>query len=51
MQRTYEAKTQNQLFYDRSLTHKGVGGGGSGGKRGWLPRLLTEGFPIPLNTL
>ena len=28
MQRTYEAKTQNRLFYDPSLTHK-VGGQGA----------------------
>ena len=35
MQRTYEAKTQNRLFYDRSLTHGGgVGGGGGGGGGG-----------------
>ena len=29
------AKTQNRLFYDPSLTHKG----GSGGKTDWLFRL------------
>ena len=27
----YKAKTENQLFYDPSLTHKGGGGGGGGG--------------------
>ena len=27
-----KAKTQNRLFYDRSLTHKGGGGGGGGVK-------------------
>ena len=42
----YKAKTQNQLFYDPSLTHKG----GSGGKTDWLFRLSTYVFPIPLNT-
>ena len=41
-----EAKTQNRLFYDPSLTHKG----GSGGKSDQLSRLFTYGFPIPLNT-
>ena len=40
------AKTQNRLFYDPSLTHKG----GSGGKYDRLSRLFTYGFPIPLNT-
>ena len=26
-----KTKTQNRLFYDPSLTHKGGGGGGGGG--------------------
>ena len=43
-----KAKTQNRLFYEPSLTHKG-GGGGSGGKTDRLFRLSTYGFPIPLN--
>ena len=41
-----KAKTQNQLFYDPTLTHKG----GSGGKTDWLVRLSIYAFPIPLNT-
>ena len=41
-----KAKTQNQLFYDPSLTHKG---GGSGGKTDQLFRLSIYAFPIPLN--
>ena len=40
-----KAKTQNRLFYDPSLTHKG----GSGGKTDRLFRLSTYAFPIPLN--
>ena len=40
-----KAKTQNQLFYDPSLTHKG----GWGGKTDRLFRLSTYAFPIPLN--
>ena len=40
------AKTQNQLFYDPSLTHKG----GPWGKTDRLFRLSTYAFPIPLNT-
>ena len=43
-----ETKTQNRLFYDPSLTHKGRGG--SGGKSDQLHRLFTYGFPITLNT-
>ena len=43
-----KAKTQNRLFYDPSLTHKG--GGGSGGKTDRLFRLSIYAFPIPLNT-
>ena len=39
-------KTQNQLFYDLSLTHEG----GLGYKTDWLFRLSTYAFPIPLNT-
>ena len=31
IQRTYEAKTQNRLFYDPILTHGGGWGGGGGG--------------------
>ena len=41
-----KAKTQNRLFYDPSLTHKG----GSGGKTDGLFRLSIYAFPIPLNT-
>ena len=41
-----KAKTQNRLFYDPSLTHKG----GSGGKTDRLFRLSIYAFPIPLNT-
>ena len=44
-----KAKTQNQLFYDPSLTHGG-GGGGSEGKTDRLFRLSIYAFPIPLNT-
>ena len=44
-----KAKTQNRLFYDPSLTHKGGGGGGPGGKTDRLFRLSTYAFPIPLN--
>ena len=47
-----KAKTQNRLFYDPSLTHKGGGGGGGGGlggKTDRLFRLSTYAFPIPLN--
>ena len=40
------AKTQNQLFYDPSVTHKG----GPWGKTDRLFRLSTYAFPIPLNT-
>ena len=40
-----KAKTQNQLLYDPSLTHKG----GSGGKTDRLFRLSTCAFPKPLN--
>ena len=39
------AKTQNRLFYDPSLTHKG----GSGGKTDRF-RLSIYAFPLPLNT-
>ena len=45
-----KAKTQNQLFYDPSLPHKGGGGGGGGGKIDQLFRLSIYVFPIPLNT-
>ena len=47
-----KAKTQNRLFYDPSLTHKGGlgGGGGGGGKTDRLFRLSIYAFPIPLNT-
>ena len=41
-----KAKTQNQLFYDLSLTYNG----GSGGKTDRLFRLSIYAFPIPLNT-
>ena len=41
-----KAKTQNQLFYDPSLAHKG----GSGDKTDQLFRLSIYAFPIPLNT-
>ena len=41
-----KAKTQNQQFYDPSLTHKG----GSGDKNDRLFRFSTYAFPIPLNT-
>ena len=44
--RRYKAKTENQLFYDPSLTHKE----GPGGKSDRLVRLSTYAFPIPLNT-
>ena len=39
-----KAKTQNGLFYDPTLTHKG-----GGGKTDRLFRLSTYAFPIPLN--
>ena len=35
-----KAKTQNQLFYDPSLPHKGRGGGGGGGG-GWGVKLTS----------
>ena len=41
-----KAKTQNQLFYDPSWTHKGE----SGDKTDRLFRLSIYAFPIPLNT-
>ena len=41
-----KAKTQNRLFYDPTLTHKG----GSGGKTDQLFRLSIYPFLIPLNT-
>ena len=41
-----KAKTQNRLFYDPSLTHKGQ----SGGKTDRLFRLSIYAFPIPLDT-
>ena len=41
-----KAKTQNRLFYDPSLTHKG----GLGGKTDPLFRLSIYAFPIPVNT-
>ena len=44
-----KAKTQNWLFYDPNLTHKG-GGGGSGGKTDRLFRLSTYGLLLPPST-
>ena len=41
-----KAKTQNRLFYDPRLTHKGE----LGGKTDQLFRLSIYAFPIPLNT-
>ena len=41
-----KAKTQNRLFYDPSLTHKG----GAGGKTDQLFGLSINALPIPLNT-
>ena len=41
-----KANTQNRLFYDPSLTHKG----GSGGKTDQLFRLSKYGFLLPPNT-
>ena len=41
-----KAKTQNRLFYDPTLTHKG----GSGVKTDRLFRLSIYAFPIPFNT-
>ena len=41
-----KAKTQNHLFYDPSLTHKG----GVGGKIDRLFRLSTYGFLVPPST-
>ena len=41
-----KAKTQNRLFYNPGLTHKGE----SGGNTDRLFRLSTYAFPIPLNT-
>ena len=40
IQKTCEAKTENRLFYEPSLTHKG----GSGGKRG---RYLDSSHKVP----
>ena len=42
-----KAKTQNRLFYDPTLTHKGE----SEGKTDRLFRLSIYAFPISLNTL